>query len=99
MLKHLGEGALVALLGLYNRVWEEGRLPRVWKEAVVIPVRKPGKDPTQPAGYRPIALTSNLGKVMERMVCDRLTYVLEGGVGYLAIRVGLGRVGALWMQW
>ena len=88
MLKHLGDGALVALLGLYNRVWEEGRLPRVWKEAVVIPVRKPGKDPTQPSGYRPIALTSNLGKVMERMVCNRLTYVLEKGGGLASYQSG-----------
>jgi len=31
MLKHLGKGALFKLLCLYNRVWEEGKLPSVWK--------------------------------------------------------------------
>ncbi len=77
MLKHLGNGALLKLLWLYNRVWEEGRLPGVWKEAVVIPIRKPGKDPSKPSSYRPIALTSNMCKIMERMITERLAYQLE----------------------
>ncbi len=77
MLKHLGKGALLKLLHLYNRVWEEGRLPNAWKEAVVIPIRKPGKDPSKPTSYRPIALTSNVCKIMERMITERLSYTLE----------------------
>ena len=77
MLKHLGEKTLKELLKLYNKVWEKGRLPAVWKEAVVIPIRKPGKDPVKPSSYRPIALTSNICKIMERMITERLTYQLE----------------------
>ena len=72
MLKHLGKGALVKVLQLYNRVWEEGRLPGAWKEAVVVPIRKRGKDPSKPTSYRSIALTSNMCKVMERMITERL---------------------------
>ena len=53
------------------------KIPKCWKESVIIPIRKPGKDPTLPGNYRPIALTSQMGKVMERMVNDRLTYYLE----------------------
>ena len=30
------------------------------KEAIIIPIRKPGKDASKPANYRPIALTSNV---------------------------------------
>uniref|UniRef100_A0A673MAK6 Uncharacterized LOC107721237 n=1 Tax=Sinocyclocheilus rhinocerous TaxID=307959 RepID=A0A673MAK6_9TELE len=77
MLKHLKDGAMGKFLDLYNRVWEEGRLPNAWKEAIIIPIRKPGKDPSKPSNYRPIALTSNICKLMERMVTDRLTYLLE----------------------
>ena len=55
----------------------EGKIPSVWKEAVVIPIRKPGKDPGKPSSYRPIALTSDICELMERLVTERLTYELE----------------------
>ena len=77
MLRNLGKFALDKLLGLYNSIWTCGHVPEIWKEAVIVPVRKPGKDPTDPGNYRPIALTSHLCKIMERMVVDRLTYFLE----------------------
>ena len=76
MLKNLGVDGMSKLLELYNRVWSEGRLPSIWKESTVIPIRKPGKDPSKPSSYRPIALTSNLCKIMERMITDR-SYELE----------------------
>lgn len=76
MLRHLKDGALRKILELYNRVWEEGRLPKTWKEAIIIPIRKQGKDPSKPSN-RPIAITSNMCKVTEKMVTERLTYVLE----------------------
>lgn len=60
MIRHLTNGALGKLLALFNKVWVEGRLPKTWKAAVVIPVRKPGKDPTELSSYRPIALTSRV---------------------------------------
>lgn len=77
MLKHLGTLAALKLLGLYNKVWDMGKLPNAWKEAVIIPIWKPGKDPSKPVNYRPIALTSHLGKIMERMITERLTFYLE----------------------
>ncbi len=55
MIKH--EGGLNKLLSLYNKVWKEERDPVGWKEATIIPIRKPGK-------YRPIALTSHICKLM-----------------------------------
>ena len=39
----------------------------------MIPIPKPGKDPTNPTNYRPIALTS----CMERMINRRLVWYLE----------------------
>jgi len=70
MFSGMGEVASGKLLRLYNRViysviWEDGQLPKSWKEAVAIPIRKPGKDPTKPTSYRPIALKSHVCKVME----------------------------------
>ncbi|WP_316399482.1 reverse transcriptase domain-containing protein [Bradyrhizobium sp. 33ap4] len=60
----------------FNKVWAEGTLPRSWKQATVVPILKPGKEPNAPTSYRPIALTSCVGKVFERMVNHRLVYFL-----------------------
>ncbi len=35
-------------MGLYNKVWKEGKLPIYWKEAVIIPIKKPGEDAADP---------------------------------------------------
>jgi len=43
----------------------------------VVPLPKPGKDTSDPTNYRPIALTSCVCKVMERMVNNRLAWYLE----------------------
>lgn len=77
MVENLNHQAQLVILQLYNKVWELGVLPSAWKHSVVIPIGKPGKDKGETTSYRPIALTSNLCKIMERMVTDRLTYILE----------------------
>ena len=43
----------------------------------MIPIPKPGKDPTNPTNYHPIALTSCICKTMERMINIRLVWYLE----------------------
>src|SRR5258706_385761 len=46
MLKHLPEVALDTLLRIFNNVWQTGNFPPSWREATVIPIAKPGKDPS-----------------------------------------------------
>ncbi len=72
MINHLSELSKDVLLKMYNKIWEEGKIPQSWKESVIVPIRKPGKDCTNPGNYRPIALTSNVGKIMEKIVNERL---------------------------
>lgn len=55
-------------------VWEIATKP---KESMIIPIHKPGKDDTKPGNYRPITLTSNVCKIMERMKNERLTYYIR----------------------
>ncbi len=50
---------------------------------MIIPIRKPGKDPSNPNIYRPIALTSHIGKIMERMITERMVFYL-GSRGILS---------------
>ena len=44
MLKHLGACSRAVLLKIFNHSWIKGVVPAVWKEAIVIPVSKKGKD-------------------------------------------------------
>ena len=52
-------------------------MPQQWRTAVIKPLLKDGKDPKSPGSFRPIALTSCLGKLLEKIVADRLTSYLE----------------------
>ena len=76
-LKHLPDVSLDLLLLLLNDLWQSQDFPDGWREATVIPIPKPGKDRTDPNNYRPIALTSCLCKIMERMINHRLTWFLQ----------------------
>ena len=87
-LKHLPFRSLDSLLRIFNQVWHTGILPDSWKEAMVIPIPKPGKDSTNPANYRPIALTSCICKTMERMVNDRLVWFLEKNKLIVSVQSG-----------
>ena len=77
MITNLGNVAKANLLSLINECWQKKELPKEWKRATIIPILKPGKPADQISSYRPISLTSHTGKLMETMVKERLTYLLE----------------------
>ena len=65
------------LLHIYQRVWRGERIPRKWLTAVIKPLLKDGKDPKETVSYRPISLTSCPGKILEKVIANRLIYLLE----------------------
>ena len=77
MLKKLPINSLNHLLRLFNSSWSTGTVPAAWKHSIIVPIPKNGKDPTSAKSYRPISLTSHIGKVMEVMVVNRLRWFLE----------------------
>ena len=77
MLKHLPSDALQSLLNTLNDIWLTGNFPPSWRQSHIVPIPKAGKDSSDPSNYRPIALTSCVCKVMERMVNNRLVWYLE----------------------
>lgn len=91
MIEHLNDSALGKVLELFNKVWEEGKLPVGWKEAIIIPIKKPGKNIINPDSYRPIALTSHICKTMEKMITERITYYLERNELFTPFQSGFRR--------
>ena len=77
MLIHLGNQGKMILLYFFNLTWKSGKLPLSWKNAVIKPILKKGKPADETKSYRPIFLTSCLGKICERMVNERLYWWLE----------------------
>ena len=77
MLTNLGRNGKLLLLRLYNKTWTEGQLPRKWKLATITPILKKGKKANDPKSYRPISLTSCIGKLCERILNSRLYWWLE----------------------
>jgi len=61
----------------FQKIWETGFVPTLWKKAIVVPLLKTGKDPKSTACYRSISLTSTIGKSTERMINTRLNWLLE----------------------
>ena len=77
MLKHLGSHSKLVILDFINLTWSQGKLPSSWKIATIKPILKKGKPEEDLSSYRPISLSSCLGKVAERMMNQRLYWWLE----------------------
>ena len=77
-LTHLGPKAKKMLLTLYNKCWYDNQeFPRTWQSAILKPLLKNGKDAKLTTSYRPISLTSCVGKILEKIVATRLSYIME----------------------
>ena len=72
MLTNLSPDNKKYLLHLFNYLYINDCVPEVWKRAIVILLMKPGKPSNKAASYRPISLTSCLGKLFERILTNRL---------------------------
>ena len=66
-------------------------MPVQWKEYITIPLLKYGKVQTCIESYRPISLTNNICKVLERMVTKRLTHILESNNSINKCQSGYGK--------
>jgi hypothetical protein len=76
-LKNLGEVSRSFMLDTFDKSQREGICPESWRDAILVPILKPGKPQGQLDSYQPIALTSCLAKVMERMVAKWLQHLAE----------------------
>ena len=69
---------------LYKCCFREARFPKKWKEAVLAVVPKPGKSSYQElSSFRPISLLSVAGKVLDRLLADRVNHHLYSQEGLM----------------
>ena len=79
LLKTLSSVIHVPLATLFRRSLDCGKLPRDWKRGVIKPMFKGGRS-CSPANYRPVTLTSVVGKIMERVIKEQLEiFLLRSG--------------------
>ena len=64
------------LTKLFNLSISRGIVPQDWKEAIVTPLFKKGSK-ASPENYRPVSLTSVVGKILESIVKDQIVAHLE----------------------
>ena len=75
-----GGGVLIdRMTELFNRVWEEERVPREWNESRVTLLHKGGyKRKDELKNYRPISLVNTVGKIFSAVLNERLRKWIEG---------------------
>ena len=71
VLKVGAEQLAVPFTHLFNLSLRTGRVPRLWKSSCIVPVPKKSR-PSVLNDYRPVALTSQVMKIFERLVLNQL---------------------------
>lgn len=77
MLTNLSSNGKKVLLRVLNDVWVQEKRIDAWSNQIVVPLLKPNKDPSLHDSYRPIALSSCIGKTFERLIKARLEWWVE----------------------
>eukprot|EP00456_Euglypha_rotunda_P002259 TRINITY_DN1043_c0_g1_i22.p1 TRINITY_DN1043_c0_g1~~TRINITY_DN1043_c0_g1_i22.p1 ORF type:complete len:190 (+),score=3.25 TRINITY_DN1043_c0_g1_i22:121-690(+) len=76
LLKEGGEGMKEALLVLFQKIWQEEKIPVDWARGVIVPIYKDG-DRKNVDNYRGITLLSVVGKLYSSILTTRITNWLE----------------------
>ena len=53
------------------------KIPKLWRQANVVAILKPGKDPSVAKSFQPISLLCHTYKLFERLILNRITEHLD----------------------
>ena len=56
---------------IYRKSLDEGEVPELWKEAEIVPIHKGGSKAIM-GNFRPVALTSVVSKIFEKIICSAI---------------------------
>ena len=68
LLKECSEELAPILMKLFRKSMDAGEVPELWKEAHIVPIHKSGSK-AKMSNFRPVALTSVISKVCEKVIC------------------------------
>ncbi|KAK4810627.1 LOW QUALITY PROTEIN: hypothetical protein QYF61_007364 [Mycteria americana] len=88
VLKELAQVLTKPLSIIYQQSWLTGEVPVDWRLANVTPIYKKGWK-EDPGNYRPVSLTSVLGKLMEQIILSAITRHVEDKQGIKPSQHGL----------
>ncbi|KAL1448075.1 hypothetical protein WDU94_003663 [Cyamophila willieti] len=71
-LKQVPLNIITCLVDIYNSCLSHNHFPTIWKNALVIPIHKPKKDPHKSSSFRPISLLPLLSKILEKILLTRI---------------------------
>lgn len=76
LLKAGGNVSVERLESLFQNIWKSKAVPQDWRNAVIVPLYKKGSK-SECNNYRGISLLSVPGKVLTRIICNRLEPYLD----------------------
>ena len=77
VLQELSQKGVRAITRIYNAILRIEYFPCHWKVGEIIMMAKPGKNPEYIVSYRPISPLPFLSKILEKILLQRLTPVIE----------------------
>jgi len=76
VLRELADVIADPLSIIFERSWRTGEVPEDWRKVIITPVFKTGNK-QDPGNYRPVSLTSILGKMMEQLMLEVIIKQVE----------------------
>ena len=76
LLKRADDSIARMLLNIFRVSYETGEIPDILRQGLVTPIFKGGST-SNPANWRPVCLTSHIGKTAERLVREKLVKHLK----------------------
>ena len=77
LIKQFGPKARDWLLRFVNNCTATKKIPKLWRQAKVVALLKPGKDPSVAKSFRPISLLCHTYKLFERLIPSQLLNLTE----------------------
>lgn len=81
MIMNTGQTFRRSLLKIFNLSFNTGIQPKQWTIDRITPIPKPNKNHTFPESYRPIAVSSTIGRLLQKIIAARIqTYCYKIGL-------------------